>query len=310
MTNYKYHKIFGLFSFEVIYQKPHCCLFNLSSMNSYSSPCWLEGSLELMLEFSLLLGEPHRDCCFWCWQSEPRAGRLCTTRKGKVKGLIAGWPIVGHNSANLWTVQNWTKPNPIQSIFAPNNSLSLFCHLPECTILHVWMWIGRLRWENVYVRNHFSTGKNSARQEMRMQIEERSPGVGSLVELRLRPAAPSTSLQPTLSVMSLDDVTYIVSTSRYDIKDRDENLCWSHWANLTALGWLGLATKANTGSPFTTKNCFRTPRSCIVALLQFIEHILLIETFVMKTCFTTNLDPSGQETLRWWKYEHFKLRFQ
>ena len=99
---------------------------------------------------------------------------------------------------------------------------------------------------------------------MRMQIEEKSPGVGSLVEFRLRPAAPSTGLQPTLSVMSLGGV----STSRYDIKDRDENLCWSHWANLTALGWLGLATKANTGSPFTTKNCFRTPRSCIVALLH------------------------------------------
>ena len=56
--------------------------------------------LDLELEFSLLLGEPHRDCCFWFWQFEPSAGWLCTTKKGKVKGLTVG-PNFGHNSTNV-----------------------------------------------------------------------------------------------------------------------------------------------------------------------------------------------------------------
>ena len=178
------------------------------------------------------------------------------------------------------------------------------------TCVNVWM-LGRLRWENVYVRNHFSTGENSARQEMRMRIEERSPGVGSLVELRLRPAAPSTGLQPTLSVMSLGGV----STSRCDFRIEMKTCVghteqtWQHWVGWV---WPQKPTPA-LRSPPKTAFAHLAPallHCCIAALLQFIEHILLIETFVMKTCFTTNLDPSGQETLRWWKYEHFKLRFQ
>ena len=268
MTNYKYHKIFGLFNFEVIYIKILIAVFSTWAR-------WIAvHAAELQL--ILLTGAGAR--------IQSSAWRATSWLLLLVLAVwTPRWEALHHQEregkrphswlANCWSQfsqplnrskLNQTKPHTVyfctkQFTFTV---LSL-ARVHNFTCVNVWM-LGRLRWENVYVRNHFSTGENSARQEMRMRIEERSPGVGSLVELRLRPAAPSTSLQPTLSVMSLGGG----STSRCDIKDRDENLCWSHWANLTALGWLGLATKANTGSPFTTKNCFRTPRSCIVALLH------------------------------------------
>ena len=75
--------------------------------------------------------------------------------------------------------------------------------------------------------------------------------------------------------------------------DDNENLKLEHWENLTALFWSDfLATNASTDSPSNTKNCFLTPFACI-------NHNDGAWSWLWKpTCFTTNFDPSGQETLR------------
>ena len=266
MTNYKYHNIFGLFSFEVIYIKSLIAVFSTWAR-------WIAvHAAELQL--ILLTGAGAR--------IQSSAWRATSWLLLLVLAVwTPRWEALHHQEREGKRPHSWLA-NFWPQFSQPLNRSKLNQTKPHtvyfCTKQFTFTVLSLARVHN------FTCVNVNRKVEMRERAcEESLLNWRKLCQLRNEnanrgeitwswvPRWVETETSCTfyrLAAHPLCDVPGWCEHIKMWLQDRDENLCWSHWANLTALGWLGLATKANTGSPFTTKNCFRTPRSCIVALLR------------------------------------------